>query len=157
MLPSGLHSRIGVLCIRNSHPAYQNPSSLLILKGLLGIEIKSPIQLVNFLYFKISRFKITFQLHPYALMDIFIINSPGIHALRTAGKKPLSVYLKHIRTFPHISKGLPCSNAALQSPVLQILRLIEKHQSSAVPIPGSQNHIFVISPAKNLRIPHMVA
>ena len=113
MLPSGVYRRIGVIRIRNPHPAYENAPPLFIQKGLRRIEVKSPVHHSRQLGFQLAGIfpEIIVQAENRTLMHILILCSHWLHALRAADQTELSVQTEQIRAFPHIAKGFVRSDS----------------------------------------------
>ena len=119
VLPSFFDRTIGIflICIRHSHPADQNPSSLSISESLGGIKVESHIPFPEvlhiyrtiFFHWKISR-----------LIDILESVFLTPESLWGNRQDFLSVQFKIIRAFPHISEGFRCSKSSCKLPVLHI-------------------------------------
>ena len=83
----------------------------------------------------------------------FILSS--FKPLWTCHQDPLSVYLKKVRTFPHISDschGLKCTDML---PVIEIFRLKNRHFSLIFHSSGTDYHIVFALIFKYLRISYM--
>ena len=108
MLPSGFYRRIGIFCVRYSHPAYENVPPLLVQKGLRRIKIKAPVHHSGKLRIQPDGIfpKIIVQTKDRALMHILILCSHGLHPLGAADQAELAVQTEQIRAFPHIAKCL---------------------------------------------------
>ena len=160
MLPAFPDGRLIVIrAVADTCPAKENPSAVRRLKGLGRIKIKSQIPLPEFLVYipDLAGIRQSYICQVTGLIDICKPVLFRFNSLGTESKNRMALYLKIIRTFPHIAKWLCRRNGLQKPPCFFILRPVQKRLSKAASGSGPKKHVITALVFPHLRIPHMTA
>ena len=160
MLPAFPDGRLIVIrAVADTCPAKENPSAVRRLKGLGRIKIKSQIPLPEFLVYipDLAGIRQSYIRQVTGLIDICKPVLFRFNSLGTESKNRTALYLKIIRTFPHIAKWLCRRNGFQKPPCFFILRPVQKRLSKAASGSGPKKHVITAPVFPHLRIPHMTA
>ena len=153
MLISVFCSRICITCIRHTHPAKHQSSSVMH-ETLWCIEVKTEVRLLILCYKTVGS-EIPLYNKVSAGVNILEFILSSLKSLWTCHKDPLTVYFKEIRTFPHISYFCHGFKGTDMLPVIEILRFKNQHLSLIFHGSGTYHHIVFALVFKYLGISYM--